>query len=63
MVVERGTDFAHQSIPIVSPFLTFQHVAVNVGNHGVGVHKTVMDVGNDYVGIYRKLGLQVNGQR
>ena len=62
---------------IVSPFQAFQHVAVNVGYHGVGVHDTVMDVGNHGVGVYNtvvdignnhmcgycKLSLQADGEK
>jgi len=40
-----------------------QHVAVHLGNHGAGVNNAVMDIGDDYVGIHRKLGLQPNNQK
>jgi len=45
---------------IVSSFLVY-HTAVNLGNHGMGAHNAVMDVGNDYMGGYCKLGLRVDG--
>lgn len=32
-------------------------------NHGVGVNDAVMDIGNDYVGIYRELDLQLNSKK
>jgi len=37
---------------IVSSLLTFQDVAMNIGDHGVGVSNPVMDVGNDSVDIH-----------
>jgi len=39
------------------------HVTVHLGNHDAGVNDVVMDIGNDYVGIYHELGLQLNNQR
>ena len=45
---------------IISPFPAYHHTAVNLGNHGAGVHNAVMNIGNNYMGIYCKLGLQVN---
>ena len=32
---------------IVSPFLTFQHVMMDVGDGGVGVRKTATNVGSN----------------
>jgi len=32
---------------------------MNVGNHGVGVNNPMMDIGNDYMGVYCELGLYV----
>ena len=62
--VEQGTDVTHQpGLPIVSPFLPFRRVMMNVGHHAVGVYDNVMDVGNDYVDIHYKFGLRVSGQR
>ena len=52
-VAERCTNVTHQPMLIVNPFLTFHHTAVNLGNHDVGV-------GNNYVRVYCKLGLQLN---
>ena len=40
---------------------TFHHVAMDVGNHSVGVCDVVTDVGNNHMSIYCKLGLQGNG--
>lgn len=60
-VVERGTYVTHQPALILSPFLTFQHVAMNVGDHGVGVCDTMANVGNNYVDVQCKLGLRLDG--
>ena len=58
----------HRTIFPVSPFLTC-HYAVNVGNHRLGVCDALanvgndgMGIGNDYVCVYRKLGLKPVGQ-
>ena len=37
-MVERSTSVTHRLVLIVSPLLPFQYVAVDVGDHGVGVH-------------------------
>jgi len=37
---------------IVSILLTFQDVAMNIGDHGVGVSNLVMDVGNNSADIH-----------
>ena len=37
---------------LVGPFLAFQHVTADIGDHGVGV-------GYEHVGIYRELSLGV----
>jgi len=39
------------------------HITVHLGNHGAGVNDAVVDIGNDYVGVYRGLGLQLNNQK
>ena len=47
----------------VSPFLTFQHVVVNVGNNGMCVCNTAMNIRNSYMYIHRKFGLGMKIQR
>jgi len=51
-VVERSANLTHRPVLIVGPFLAIYHTAVNVENHGTGVHNAVMDVGNNYMGGY-----------
>ena len=46
---------------IFRPPLAFQHGAVDIRDHGVRGYNTLMDVGNNYVGIHCKLGLRVSG--
>jgi len=59
--MERSTNVTHQPSLIVGPLLTLQHVTMHVGDHGVGVDNTVMDVGYDQAGIYCELGLRASG--
>ena len=47
-------------MPIISPFLAFHHTAVDLGDHGTRVRHAVVNIGNDSMGIYCKLGLRVN---
>ena len=60
-MVERSTGVTHQPALIISPSLTFQHVAMDVGDHGVGVCDTTADVGSNYVDGHYKLGLKLGG--
>jgi hypothetical protein len=39
----------HQPTLIVNPFLTLQHVTMNVGNHCTGVCEIALNLGNDSV--------------
>jgi len=74
-VVEHGTNVTHEPELIVDPFLTFQHITMNIGDHGVGVcdtivdvgdhcmdvYNAVVDVGSDHMGIHGELSLKVGG--
>ena len=61
LVMGQSTNVTHQPKLAISPFLTLQHVTVDIGDHGVGVYNAVMDVGCDQSGIYCELGLRVSG--
>jgi len=50
------TDITHRPKLIVVAFLTLQHVAMDVGDHNVGVYNTVVNVGYGQSGIYCELG-------
>ena len=77
LVAEESASVAHQLVLIVSPFLTFEHVTMDfgdhgmgvrntvmdIGNHGVGVRNTMMDIGNNSMGAYCELGLHMNSQQ
>ena len=52
-VMEQITNVTHRQMLIVSPLLAFHHTTVNLGNHDLDVHNTVM-------GVYCKLGLQAD---
>lgn len=62
-VGHRKYGVTHRPILIASYFRTFRRVTVNVRNHGLNIDNTVMDVGNDHMGVHRKLDLQVNSQQ
>jgi len=56
-VAGHGTNVTHRLILIIGPLLTVQHVAMHIGNHGTGFCNTVMNIGNNHMGIYCELGL------
>ena len=56
-MVERSTNATHRLMLTINPILTVHHIAMHIGNHGVGVNNSMMDVGNDHMGIYCELGL------
>ena len=58
-MVERSTNVAHRPMLIVSPFMAFQHIAVDVGDHGVRVYDALVDVGYKHMSIYPELDLRV----
>ena len=37
-------------------------VVAKLGDDSLGIHNTMVDVGNSHMGIYCKFGLEVNGQ-
>ena len=45
---------------VVGPFLTSQHVTMDIGNDGVCIHDIMANVRNDYVGVHGQLGLKGN---
>ena len=56
--MEQNTNITHQLKLIVGPSLTLQHFTMNVGDHSMSVYNTVVDVGNERVGIYCELSLK-----
>ena len=49
---EYNTSHTHQWIFTISPFLTFYHDAMDVGNHGLNVR-------DDHIRVYCEFGLEV----
>ena len=47
---EQSANDTHRLALITDLILTFQHFAVNVGNHGVGVRNIVVNLGNNGAG-------------
>ena len=47
----KRASITHHPMLVISPFLTFQHVLVNIGNNGVCVKNAVVDIRNDGVGV------------
>jgi len=60
--MEQSAHITHRPVSTIGPFLAIQNTAMNLRDHGVGVHNAVMDIGNNYVGGYCELGLGVNNQ-
>ena len=46
----------------VSPFLFLHYGTMDLGNNGMGVYDTPMNVRDNNICVYRKLGLEVSGQ-
>ena len=46
----------------VSPFLFLHYGTMDLGNDGMGIYGTPMNVRENNICVYRKLGLEVGGQ-
>ena len=52
----------HHVVPVVNPFLAFQHGTVHVGDELASVCNVFMNVSDCYMGAYRKFSLEADYQ-
>ena len=59
---EWGTRNTYRQIFTATPFLVLHYGMMDLGNDGKGVFDTPMNIGNNDICVYRKLGLEVGDQ-